>query len=238
MNILNYSIGEKAWIIQGMGKMLDKGYIDLRTLFFTEEFYNLNYSEKKALLYAVYIMSTKGYTTIKQLMININNLDSEWMCLFKSKNKYYIRGCIKDIIKKYFNDLSEGKREYELRRTVYGKPKKKKELQWKFFFSPKEVLNDILAKKKSSQHELAVYRNTQPEFYAFLLKLKERQPVFIQKKFTDEIIIAMIQYCKALPYRMKQDIAVRILAKLMDIDIIKSPSRYISTVVQAYLLEN
>ncbi|QUH22070.1 hypothetical protein [Alkaliphilus sp. B6464] len=240
MNILYYSYGVNGWVIRGMDNMLTEGYIELRKIFFTDIFYNMNITEKKALFYSVYIMSTKGYKSLKQIIINVKNIDSEWMQIFKSDNIYYIRERVQNILNRFFKDISDIKREQELEKLedYIGEEqinKAKKDLKFKFFFIPNKIINEKLATKKTDREELQNFRKSDSSFYSYLIKLRERQDEHIQKKFTDRIMIALLRYCKGLNYLYKQEIASRILTKLFDTKEISSPDRYIGTVVQAYL---
>lgn len=242
MDILEYSHGLKGWIIKGMADMLTEGYIELRKIFFTKLFYDLNITEKKAIFYATYIMSTKGYKKLKQIIVNIKNLDSEWMQIFKSNNIYYIRKRIKNILGRFFKDLSEIKRKEELSKLAdyihkERKRKIKNMLDFKFYFIPNKIMNELLSQRKTDKEILLEYRNSDPAFFGFLVKVRNIQNDFIKKKFTDKIMIALLKYCKALDYMSQQHITYRIIRKLNDKDEIVSPDKYISKTVKTYLEE-
>lgn len=236
MDILVYDYNGKCWYINEMENMLSEGYMDLREVFFTKSFYDLNITEKKIVFYATYIMSTKGYRRINQIIINIGNKTSEWLKIFKTKNIYYLKEKVKSVIGQFFIDKSQTNRELEIKRTKYGKKKRLQQIKFKFYLKPKKILTDKLSKQSVSQ-ELDRYRENDPEFYNFLVDLREQQNILVKNRFTDKILALLIRLTKALTEQARLDITYRIITKLHDFNKVVAPERYIATVIQAYVEE-
>lgn len=239
MNILYYSKGERGWIIREMDEMLDHGFIKLRKIFFTKLFYDLNITEKKALVYTVFIMSTKGYKSVRKIVINLKDDESKWRGIFKSDNIYYLRKRIVSILKKYFRDISEPFRKKELNNYNYDKNmvrNKKKQLGFKFLFEPYRLITETID-KYNKREILEELKDLDQGFYGYIHKTKMRLEEKISNKFTDDIIISLMRCCKGLSYNNKQYIADRVVKKLFDKNEIASPDKYIGKIVLAYMQE-
>lgn len=241
MGIIQYSRGMGGWFIKGMADMFDTGYMELPRFFFTKDFYNLNISEKKALVYAIYIINTKGYKNLRKIMVNLKEDESEWRKIFKSKNVYYLRRRILNIIRKFFRDLSEEFRRRELEKykgyeSSYVR-RKKRELGFRFVFRPNRFIEETIG-KKPPELMLEELRDTNPGLHGYIRRTKEQLEDWIRKKFTDKIEAALYSNCKALTYPAQQYITEMVIRKLYDIDEIKSPDKYIGAIVLAYIQEN
>ncbi|MPQ43809.1 hypothetical protein [Clostridium tarantellae] len=164
-NILVYNYSLSAWVLVDMEHMTQtksydfenyseskkfSGYVKIRKFFFSQEFSAMKAREKRILICLAQMADSKARKFYKDFSMNLLKPNSIWLKVLNTKNKYYAKYTIENMIKKYkglFIDNSEEKREKDIA------PSKNK--AFKFYFhceviknSPKD--NDVMELVKST----------------------------------------------------------------------------------------
>ncbi|KDR95965.1 hypothetical protein SAMN02745945_01762 [Peptoclostridium litorale DSM 5388] len=107
MDILRYNDMYMGWEIVSMEDAFESsvqylgsssGYMELRKLFFTRDFYEMSVTMKKIIYYCCILMSTKGFKSMQSFIINLKNENSKWISFLNTDNLYYIKSVIIKLI--------------------------------------------------------------------------------------------------------------------------------------------
>ena len=103
MDILRYNDMYMGWEILSMEDAFESsveylgsssGYMELRKLFFTRDFYEMPVTMKKIVYYCCILMSSKGFKSMQSFIINLKNEKSKWISFLNTDNLYYIKSMI------------------------------------------------------------------------------------------------------------------------------------------------
>jgi len=101
-DMIHFNDKLNSWEIPNMFNMLKDGSLEVKALFYTDDFYSLSYLEKKTLLYVVYIMSTEEYKRTKVINLDVLSKDNLLINIYYNRDKNYINKQIQSVIEKYF----------------------------------------------------------------------------------------------------------------------------------------
>lgn len=235
MGIVSYNSSYLGWEIIGMEDAFNKadsetspgGYMELRKLFFSKEFYEMNVTLKKIVYYCSILMSTKGFKSKNSFIINLKKENPEWTSFLNTDNIYYIKSLITRLI-----DDSNLLRKLEQKQYAHRTVKNKN--RFLFILKPLEKLKLFIKDSPlSAQDKLNSLISKHKELYSYIAGLRDKLEQPARSRATDSVICALVEALRYLNRSTVELVVDSVFTRIHNGEI-SHPSAYIAKILQKH----
>lgn len=235
MGLLRYNPSYLGWEIIGMENAFNRsdseassgGYMELKKLFFSREFYDMNVTLKKIVYYCSILMSTKGFKSKNSFIINLKKENPEWTSFLNTDNIYYVKSLISRL-------LEESSLLKKLEQKQYAHRNIKNKNRFLFILKPLERLKlSIKDSRISARDKLENLVSRHKELYSYITGLRDRLEQPARSRANDNVIYALVEALRYLS-RPKVELVVDSVFTRLHNSEINHPSAYIARILQKH----
>lgn len=228
MNILLYNPIYLGWQILDLEESFisssKSGYMSLRSLFFSEYFYNLPISAKKIIFYFCILMSTKGFNKAKTFIVNLKNENNPIFDFLNTQNQYYIKTIIENfLLEEGFTKKIEHK--FYQHRNIQIKNK------FLFLLKPSKKLEIKLTSKEAYNLCIKHLLSSSSTLYNYLNEIRKKVDQSIKNRITDILIQEIISSISYYSTKLQLEVIDKIFIKLHHEEI-NHPKAYINELLK------